>query len=508
MSRSSSRSKKSEAGRSGRKKEKEPQSVAGQQKQQTLVAGRGDLSKASHVWILQAKSWEVDKREKEASTFKAFLVPGVEYRLGKKPSENDFVVLGDKTVSGKHALLSVVVSEDGLSSRVVIRDLSKLGTIVASTSADLANKTGTKVVRESVAVDHGGFILFGLLSPFQVRRAKCAVCLHASLEHDDEAVDVVNETGFNRVDMPEEVPEGVIFCLVVRESTVLLDDDIILAVNMGVPIVTLDWLKAWRLAPWIGSGPKVDEYAVSIVYGEDRRDSLEPRVSDTGLVGYRVQDNISNGLDGYVFVWPRVGGDQFPEKLARAADLAGVRVMTVSPEEDMSSLLMSVENPVVILEACPDVSASFSSLGLPNDERYSYCLLDDLRRMLLDGLASDRIKPLFQTRQNDAPEGWHVVQREGNDEVVDSEDDDMTQDETFVIPVVTKPVRAKGFVKKHKIDANRPTIDLVVSEIPKNMDDEEWVEREREKMNEKLKQDAFDKQGTAKAMKARKRVRK
>ena len=352
MRRSSSRLNKSKSGSPGRKKkekEKEPQSVVGQQKQQALVAGSGGLSKVSHVWILQAKSWEVDKRGKEASNFKAFLVPGVEYRLGKKPSENDFVVLGDKTVSGKHALLSVVVTEDGLSSRVVIRDVSKLGTIVASTSADLAKKAGRKVVGASVEVDHGGFILFGLLSPFQARRAKCAVCLHASLQHDDEAVDVVKKTGFNCVDMPEEVPEGVIFCLVVGEPTVRLDDDIILAVNMGVPIVTLDWLKAWRLTPWIDSGPKVDEYAASIVYGEDGRGSLKPHVSDTGSVVYRIQDNVRSALDGYVFVWPQVWDEEFPEKLARAADLAGISVTTVSREEDVSSLLLSLENPVVIL---------------------------------------------------------------------------------------------------------------------------------------------------------------
>ena len=444
----------------------------------------------SQIWLLQARAFEDDQRTAVARDMKVYLVPGREYTLGKNAKVCDIAVLEDKSVSGTHAKLRVCVDGDDGEGHVLVTDTSTWGTSISKDGKNIhaEDKLGKGCVGKAY---HGYLVKFGVFSPFQLMRVDIPVYLGHGVNKE--------EITMNGLEVVEDVGEEDVV-MVVGEPEVAMEDDVLLALVIGVPLVTMDWVRAWSKSTWIGDGPPVQDYAPRIKYRDGYLDLSRDRLSE------------NQEIMEYVFVFPWEDG--VSEYMKRILEELGVHYC----QGTLDGTFTGQETPVVVLHqelegTSIDVASMVQSLCL-HVRVEKYCLWDDIKHAIVYGGIRHAIRPVGESEDGD--DGWHDVDRGTapsttasgrNDENITVNNTSVVVDKALVrqIPKMKKPT--KGFVKRHISDPGRDVIELEVMGIRSEAaDNDEWAAMEREKMEEKLRQDAFDRGG--KKPVAKKRTRK
>lgn len=462
----------------------------------------------SQIWMLQARAFEHDKRTKDATDMKVYLVPGRDYTLGKNKNACDIVVSQDRSVSGLHARLRVNVDTETETGHVLITDTSSLGTSISrdGTAIHSEEKIGKGCHGKAY---HGYLVKFGVYSPFQVTRGEhMSVCLGSDLNESDQKE--IEQSGFHILQGGiSAMEEGKrLMAMVVADSGVVrLDDDLLLALVLDVPVVTMGWIRAWSRSIWIEKGPQVSEYATRIVYDSGH---LDPEISDGGTVKYPLRENIE--ISKYAFVFVLEGMlSQSLSRVMRELKIYCYDMHGLSHGADWeASWRRNGQTPVVVLDDEGDRSGSIGtvlqSLGLPQSVD-TYCSLNDLRGALVSGCLEGVVHQIRESEE--CQDGWHTVQRDdvhrrGSKGELILEDscvnggaqNPCTTEDKLVLKGCEKKTR-KVFVKKYRGESRPDIIDLVVpGSRSEATDNEEWAALQRERMHEKLKQQAFDREET------------
>lgn len=445
----------------------------------------------SQIWLLQARAFENDQRTPEAKDMKVYLVPGREYTLGKNAKACDIAVLQDKSVSGMHARLSVRTDGNEGVGHVLVTDTSTWGTSISKDGKNIHKEE--KLNKGCVGrAYHGYLVKFGVFSPFQVTRVM-GISVYVGQDIGTNGREEIHACGLGVLNTIEEVGKNVV--MVVGGPEVALDDDILFALVQGMPVVTLEWVRAWSQSIWIGHGPPMKDYMCKILCGCGY---LDPEVSAEGVPEYHLPEN--QDMMSYQFIFP--WGGVLSRPLARVLHDLGVAFYNMEEPNGLEWTCSASEIPVVVLDqengGSTNVAAVLNSLCLPVTVQ-NYCYLNDLR----NAIVSDTMKQVVRSVReiDECDDGWHVVEREPIT-TGDSKDAKSTRNDTSIVSdeLLVKTSREqrtrKGFVKKYRAEPCRDVIDLVVLGADSELaDNDEWAAMEREKRQEKLQQDAFERLG-------------
>jgi len=335
-------------------------------KRRKKVTNKG-VSILSDIWLLQAKKWTNDTRDTEATeSLQVYLLPDRPVRIGKNRKLCDMVVPGDNTVSGKHATVCVKKDEDS-GSYVEVSDCSRLGTVVTKTN-DF--KTG-RFIEEAVVAHDWWYILFGYRSPFQVRRINVSIHFNKGVLEETDGKAVASKAG---IPVVEELSAVKGMHLVVGPDPCHpLDEKILLAALLNIPVVRLGWLEAWSSQLWIGEGPQKHAYGVTLVH--EGKTLAEPILTRDAQIVYRCNFMYSQTTEkaeilSCSFVWP---WGSLSKELQEAMSIVGIRIVETSMDE-CSLACKRLEKPVVIVQ-------STESETLARDLLISvdlFCFLSDL----------------------------------------------------------------------------------------------------------------------------------
>jgi hypothetical protein len=456
----------------------------------------------SQIWILQARVFENDQRTSNAKDLKVYLVPGREYTVGKNAKLCDVVVSEDKSVSGTHAKLKVYVDGDDGVGHVLVTDTSTWGTSVSKDGKNLHKEE--KLSKGCAGKAYDGYLVkFGVYSPFQVIRTDIAVYIGDSVDQGGRDEIQTSGLGVLRGTISDEAS-----AMVVGGAEVVMDDDILLAILCGVPIVTLEWVRAWSRSTWVGKRPQEREYMPRLICGSK---FLDPEISEHGVPVYHLPEY--QGMMEYVFIFP--WGDSIYLPMTRIFDEMGLHYC--EEVEGLQDACAGPETPVVVLQKRVSKSAVsvLNSLRLPSAVKH-YCLLEDLRRVIVYGDIKSALRSIKESDDADGADedGWHLVERGTIDCGFKTMDQNSSLN-TVAVSVDEKLVRQipglrkskKGFVKQHHTDPGRDIIELVVmGKKSETANNDEWAEMEREKMEEMMRQKAFEHGG--KKPPAKKRTRR
>lgn len=321
------------------------------------------VSLPSDIWLLQAKKWTNDTREIEVTeNLLVYLLPDRPVTIGKNKKMCDMVVPGDKTVSGRHATVCVQRDEDG-STHVEVRDCSRLGTVVTKTNDfKMGRFTG-----EAVVAHDSWYILFGCMSPFQVKR------VHMSVHFNKDVLEGMSMAGKIGIPVVEELTAVKGMHLVVGpESCHAVDEKILLAAVLNIPVVRLGWLEAWSSQLWIGKGPPKHDHGVTLVH--EGKSLAEPIVTRDAQVVYRCnfmhsETSEKAELLSCSFVWP---WGSLSKELQEAMSIVGIHLVETSMDECFL-VCEGLEKPVIIVQSMDSEVAC----DLPISVVFC-CLLSDL----------------------------------------------------------------------------------------------------------------------------------
>jgi hypothetical protein len=454
----------------------------------------------SNVWLLRARPFDGDIRSKEATELKVYLVPGREYLLGTNPKVCDVVIGEDRTVSRAHATLRVIPDryENGVlvEGHVEVSDKSSHGrTYLTKDKKDILSGEKIKSLGDPAKAYHSYFLMLGQMSPFRLTRMNYDVCLDASLSERDRRV-ILDDLGMFSVDLEDTVRSPLANVRVIvdkeEEDLLVLGDDVVLALAAGIPVVTPQWAHAWlRKGTWIGSGPRDEDYRVRITgrnANKNGGDSAVISQSQRRLVA----DALARKLGEYQLVFFK---DSSSQQLVRAAQKMGLRSRL---EENISEWVVeSNGRPLVVLAEEKEVQL------LPHSA-YHYCLADELRYAILDGLTEDLLHWIGDGDRSAEDivdsEGWHVVgcsalagraHATGNAETSTACDPDSIESQVIIRK---DGFTSKTFKKKHRVPdpSAREIVEVIGSKPSRGEEDKEWVKIERERQSMDA---AFEKQG-------------
>lgn len=323
------------------------------------------ISGPSDMWLLQAKKWTNDTRDIEVTeSLQVYLLPDRPVTIGKNKKMCDMVVPGDRTVSGKHATVCVQRDEDG--SHVEVRDCSRLGTVVTKTNDfKMGRFTG-----EAVVAHDSWYILFGHMSPFQVKRVHISIHFNKDALEEMDGVSIARKTG---IPVVEELSAVKGMHLVVGpESCHAVDEKILLAAVLNIPVVRLEWLKAWSSQLWIGEGPHKHNYGVTLVH-EDKT-LAEPIVTQDAQIVYRCNFMHSETAEkaevlSCTFVWP---WGSLSKELQEAMSIVGIHLVETSMDECFR-VCEGLEKPVIIIQSMDSQVACELPISV-----VFFCFLSDL----------------------------------------------------------------------------------------------------------------------------------
>ncbi|KAL6774522.1 NBS1 [Auxenochlorella protothecoides x Auxenochlorella symbiontica] len=195
------------------------------------------------LWLLEAKEFADDDRPLESRTAKYFLKPGT-YSVGRLAGQCDIAVTDDKSISREHAHLWVPGPEAWESEAqgpfIRVSDTSRYGTLVTPTNEGMLARGKDK---EAVA-RHEFYIKFGLKSPFRLYNLEWVAYLLPNLPQDEAqaAARLAVKLG---IPLASDLRHPGTRVIAASTAPVAPSPVLLLALISELPVVTVDWLRAW-----------------------------------------------------------------------------------------------------------------------------------------------------------------------------------------------------------------------------------------------------------------------
>ncbi|KAL4442023.1 hypothetical protein ABPG77_011284 [Micractinium sp. CCAP 211/92] len=226
---------------------------------------------AASLWLLEAKAFQQEDRSEAARSVHFWLRPGG-YVVGRQGA--DIVVEEDKSISRRHAELTVPRAVQGGDPHIVVKDISKYGTYVdEATDGTATFKSPPLGQGASASLVPGSMVRFGHHSPFRLYQQDWVLFL--SPQHREEAgastlqalQQAADDAGLLLADeLPDQDGTRV---LALAGRPLRVDETTLLALLRGYPVVDTDWLLEWgEQKVWRNARPQEASYPVKLQYAD------------------------------------------------------------------------------------------------------------------------------------------------------------------------------------------------------------------------------------------------